>query len=57
MNTLITIILLLAAMSVGAVDICRAAECFQAERYGWFGWYTMLAIWMISIVFKIEFKL
>jgi len=57
MNTVIKIILVLVTMGIGAVDICRAAECFQEQRYGWFGWFTMLAVWMISLLFKLEFKL
>lgn len=57
MNSIIRIICVLAAMGIGAADIHRAIECFQEQRYGWFGWYTMLAVWMIALLFKAEFKL
>ena len=43
-------------MLLGAWNISDAIDSFKKQKYDWFGWYIMLTLWMVALIFKIIFK-
>ena len=43
-------------MLFGACNISNAINSFKKQKYGWFGWYVMITLWMVALLFRIVFK-
>lgn len=56
MKPVIYLIFVILYMLTGAWNISNAIDSFKEQKYGWFGWYVMLAIWMTASLFRIVFK-
>lgn len=56
MKPITYLIFVIAYMFIGACSISIAIDRFKRERYGWFGWHIMVALWMTAALFRIVFK-
>ena len=56
MKPVLCLILVILYMLLGAWNISDAIDSFKKQKYGWFGWYIMLTLWMVALIFKIIFK-
>ena len=56
MKPVLCLILVILYMLIGAWNISDAIDNFKKQKYGWFGWYIMLTLWMAALIFRIVFK-
>lgn len=50
------VLCLILYMLIGAWNISDAIDSFKEQKYGWFGWYIMITLWMVALIFRIIFK-
>lgn len=50
MKPVLCLIFVILCMLIGAWNISDAIDSFKEQKYGWFGWYVMLAIWMVALI-------
>lgn len=50
-------LLILISAAIGAFDIRYAIVMFKQQKYGFFGWLIMMAIWMAAMLFNIVFTM
>ena len=56
MKPVLYLILIILYMLLGAWNISDAIDSFKKQKYGWFGWYIMVTLWMVALTFRIIFK-
>ena len=56
MKPVLCLILVILYMLTGAWDISEAIDSFKKQKYGWFGWYIMIILLMVALIFRIIFK-
>ena len=56
MKTVLCLILVILYMLTGAWNISEAIDSFKKQKYSWFGWYIMITLWRVALIFRIIFK-
>lgn len=56
MKTVLYLILVILYMLTGAWNISEAIDSFKKQKYSWFGWYIIIILLMVALMFRIVFK-
>lgn len=56
MKPVLYLILVILYMLTGAWNISEAIDSFKKQKYSWFGWYIMIILCMVALIFRIVFK-
>lgn len=56
MKPVLYLILVILYMLLGAWNISYAIDSFKKQKYSWFGWYIIIILLMVALMFRIVFK-
>lgn len=56
MKIVLYLILVILYMLTGAWNISEAIDSFKKQKYSWFGWYIIIILLMVALMFRIVFK-